>query len=1223
MTPLNLPLDGKPAGGATLIEASAGTGKTYALTTLAARLIVEGKHEIGNLLIVTFTVAATDELRDKIRKSLRAVLDLVQDGGPGGSDQARQLLARWQSLGIGTADAGRRLDQAVADLDRANVLTIHGFCQRVLQDFAFECALPFGFEVSGDGFDPIRSAVLDHWRRWLQHAREPRVRLALRKGFVPGRQGPWHQGQDPANWVARHVGKPDLLIHGAEPLDEAARRRLQEDESAWEQALDEARCELATSGSPTASQLEALRQALERPHTILLPDKKGKAPTFAGLADDGDAPAQLVACLARLDRAGKALMESCHAWLPRQRRAALEDVRRQVLGRIGEDRRLGYDDLLMAVHAALEKGPALAERIRKRYPFALIDEYQDTDRLQAAIFRRIYGRSASMVIVGDPKQSIYRFRGADIFAYLRARAEIGASDRISLDNNYRSAPGLVSALNALFGVRQPFGLPEVEFEPVAAAVTTAALRIEGEAEDARPLQFRLLPRGAGKMPKKADVAQRSAQLAAREIAHLLQGSRASIGERPVAGSDIAVLVRKKAQGRAMAEALRKRGVRSVEIGEDDVFATREAEQLERLLWALAKPQSADRVRGALASDLFGMDACQLARLVDDDDAWNQWRERIEHWRGIWEAGSVATMIRRLLWNFAVDATAADAPEPALGGAGQLLRHPDGARRLTNTLHLADLLQQAEAAGPLSPTGVATWLSRRRIRGAHADEVAQLRLESDERLVKIITIHRSKGLEFPIVFCPFAWDGRSPSDSRGGRQDAQFHNRRDRELPELLHLSPTASEHDSEWLEDFSEEVRLLYVALTRAQHRCVVTWAQANRSQYAPLAWLLRQGEDEDAGTAAKEDPVVALRAAAAAAGELDPAAWLAQAQALVERCPDGISAATAAAGEGPPTGTQLGDPAPALGVRELRRPLRLIRQMTSYSALAGSGGVARAHLEHEAVERPDRDLDQSDGAAAEAETEAEAAAPMERSARTFPAGIRVGNCLHDVFEQLARDGVAAAATVVRATLARHRIDAAWCEVAENMAVNAWTAPLRPNSGPGAGRAWRIADVARPVPELEFHLPVAGLDRRRLGRVLADHGYGNPLAHAEAGRIEGYLRGFIDLVAAHDNCWYVVDYKSNRLGTQAADYAAPRLEAAMGRQGYRLQFLLYLLALHRYLKLRVADYAYDRHVGGAFYLFVRGIEAGGDGQARGIHFDRPGAACIEAMDACFAGGPQP
>ena len=1217
-TPLNLPLDREPEGGRiTLIEASAGTGKTYALTTLAARLIVENRHEIGNLLIVTFTVAATDELRDKIRKSLRAVLNLARDEKPDDADQATELLARWKSLGITLADAARRLDQAVADLDRANVLTIHGFCQRVLRDFAFECGLPFGFDVSGDGFDVISSAVQDHWRRWLHRAPEPRIRFALGRRFVLGQEG----SQNPASWVARHAGKPDLRICGAEPLDEPAQRTLQEAEAAWEQALNSAQRELAASApSLAAAQLEPIRHALERPHTMLWASKR-EQPTFVALAKGCGAPAKLTDGLAPLDRAAAGLIDACKAWLPRQRRAALEEIRERVLSRIGEDRQLGYDDLLIAVHAALGARPALAARIRERYPFALIDEYQDTNRLQADIFDRIYGGgSGSMVIVGDPKQSIYRFRGADIFAYLRASAAIDASARLNLASNYRSTPQLVRAVNALFGVRQPFGLPEVAFSPVAPAGVTAALRIDGETEDAKPLQFRLLPKGAdGKVLAKGGVAPRAARLAALEIANLLQAARcgrATIGERPVAGSDIAVLVRKTAQGRQMAEALRQRGVRSVEIGEDDVFATREAQQLERLLWAVAKPHSAARARGALASDLFGMDACQLARLADDDDAWNLWRERLDHWRSIWEAGGVATMIRRLLWNFAGDAASAQGPEPALGGAGQLLRHRDGTRRLTNTLHLADLLQHAEAAGPLSPSSLATWLSRRCARHADADEVAQLRLESDEQLVKIVTIHRSKGLEFPIVFCPFAWDGSSPRQTRSGRWDAQFHDRDDPDLPELLHLSPMASDCDKEWLEEFSEEARLLYVALTRAQYRCVVTWAQARYAQFTPLAWLLRTAKDEDAGTDADDNLAAALREAAAAAKALSAEAWLAQAKALAERCPEGISVAKPAAMEGAPAGAQPGEPMAALSARELRRPLRRIRQMTSYSALARRGGVAQARLEHEAVEQPDRDLDQFEDA-----TPTDAPAPTERSARTFPAGTRAGNCLHDIFEQLARHGSAAAPAIVSGNLARHHIDAAWREVAQKMVINAWTAPLRPSSGPGAGRAWRIADVTRPVPELEFHLPASGLDRRELGQVLAARGYGNPLAEADAAPIEGYLRGFIDLVAEHDDCWYVVDYKSNLLGTQAADYAPERLDAAMRRQGHQLQLLLYLLALHRYLKLRLPDYAYDRHVGGAFYLFVRGIEAEGEDQLRGIHFNRPSAACIEAISACFATHP--
>ena len=1202
-TPLDLPLDGT---GTTLIEASAGTGKTYALTTLTARLIVEAEREIGDLLIVTFTVAATDELRDRVRRTLRAALRAATGQVADAGDQAQELLARWNGLGISAAAVARRLEPAVADLDRANVVTIHGFCQRVVKDFAFECGLPFGFEVSGDGFDVVSAEVRDHWRRGLYPAPMARVQFARWQRFLPKVPGmdPFGTQQNLTDWVMGHLGKPALQVRGTTPLDEAALMELAASEAAWDTALETARRSAAKGGAAEVS------EALETPLAVAFDAKA----TFAALAE-ARAESDMKRDLAALDEAAAALLATYWEWLPRARRSALEETRERVTRRGRAERLLGYDDLLLTVHDALKRVPTLGARIRRRYPFALIDEYQDTDGVQADIFQRVYGGGAgSMVIVGDPKQSIYRFRSADIFAYLRTSKSVADAARLQLAHNYRSVPRLVAAVNTVFDREHPFGLPEIRFSAATPAerATGAGLCVVGE-EDAPPLQFRLFPPNA-KVLNKNEAAPLAASHAADEIAQLLAASQeggASVDGRPLEGFDIAVLVRTGEQGRRVAGALAERGVRSVEVGVDDVFASREAEQLERLLWAIASPHSPGRMRGALAGDLFGMDAAELARLADDDDVWNAWKERLGEWRATWSAGGVAAMLRQLLKRFDLSATAAArAPN---GGARQLLRHPDGARRLTNVMHLADLLQQAEAAGRRTPAGLAAWFSRRRARVNEHDEVAQLRLESDEQLVKIVTVHRSKGLEFPIVFLPFAWDARVAPRMLW---DAQFHVRDDPGFAEVLHLAPTDADRAEARLEDFSEEVRLLYVALTRGRLRCVVTWGRVKGSEAAPLAWLLHGVAGDMAGE--PEDPVQALEAARQAAKKMKPAAWIERVEALVARCPEGIKAVELPAAA---AASKLAVERPArkpLEARRLGRALGRIRQMTSYSALAGQAGAAQSGLDHEAIERPDHDVDAaSDGD----DPHLDNAQP--RSAFTFPAGARVGRCLHEVFERIAHG--AALDVVVGEELAHHRIDGAWREVAARMVGNVWNAPLQAASGPGAGTSWCLAELQQPLPELEFHLPARHLARAALGRVLAAHGYGPSLPETGEQPLEGYLRGFIDLVAEQDGCWYLIDYKTNLLGREAGEYAPPRLAQAVARHGYHLQYLLYLLALHRHLRLRLPGYAYEQHIGGVFYLFTRGVE-GADAaptSRRGIYFDRPSEACIDAMDACFAGSEAP
>ena len=770
---------------------------------------------------------------------------------------------------------------------------------------------------------------------------------------------------------------------------------------------------------------------------------------------------------------------------------------------------------------AVAASPDLAARIRERFPCALIDEYQDTDRVQADIFERIYSLSGvadgaeagRIFIVGDPKQSIYRFRSADVFAYLKASAGISQEERLRLGRNYRSVPELAGAVNALFGRPHPFVLPHIDFEAVTSAYPTTAPRLVVEGErDVAPLQFRVLPVQGRKRPTKGDATSTAAARAAAEIARLLAlgaGGRARIGDRPLTGGDIAVLVRKTDQGRVIAEKLRGHGIRSVEIGDADVFESREAEQLERLLWAISKPQSPDRVRGALAGDLFSLDAPELARLVDDDEAWNVWKERLEAWRGIWEARGVATAIRRLLWDFESvrhPVTREREDEHAPHGVARMLRHPEGARRLTNVMHLAELLQQAEADGRLSPTGLAAWFSRRRVNARRGDEVAQLRLESDEDLVKIVSIHRSKGLEFPIVFLPFAWDARTPAQNRRDRVDAVYHDRTEVDYPEVLQLRPDDAAFESEWLEDYSDEARLLYVALTRARLRCVVTWGAANQSEHAPLGWLLQApGAD---GADGAEDPESALATAAAASKERSAPDWEEALARVAARCPGAIGIETLSGADAPEP-VRPDAPAAVLRARRLERALRRTRQMTSYSALARGTGAAATTPDHEVVEMPDHDGDDAPQTDAEIEgTHSDLREASERTPFTFPSGPRAGNCLHRIFERLdaRHESVQDLDALCRESLAAHGFGAEWADVARTMVENARRVRLAASAGPGVGAGFRLRDLARPIAEMEFHLPAHRLDRQRLGATLAAHGYGNPFARAgepSAGEREG------------------------------------------------------------------------------------------------------------------------
>ena len=1318
-TPLDLPLGD---GGTTFIEASAGTGKTHALTTLVARLVLEEEWPIDRILVVTFTRAATAELRDRIRRVLGVTLAATRarmhendpdaglfDSEPDGPEtdpdgpktdpdgpeidpdagildsepgrpeidpQARDLLAAWER-GEGEADyalAARRLEAAMHDIDRANVFTIHGFCQRVLVDLAFESGFPFGCEVVGDGGAMVAGAVRDFWRRRLYPASMLLMGHAVENKFLPAGL---------AGWVSGRRAKVGAELAGCDAPAESMDAR----EAAWRAVFDAVRlewerhasgfCEEILEGpwlnrrsygvrraNGELAELRALFGASEaRLPPSGLAGRYGRERLSQACKKGFALPANpLFDAFDRLEEASGELRATFDRWLRWTRREALTDARQSVRRRIRTDRRLAYDDLLIELDEALggAGGKRLAAQIRRAFPCALIDEYQDTDPVQARIFSRICGearatsaeaggaRPGPFIVVGDPKQSIYRFRGADVFAYLASRRTAGT--RLHLDRNWRSVPALVEAVNAMFAGAAPFVTPEIEYRPVAAAEDgDNPLRAPSRA-GAGPLELWLLPRPQqGKPLAKKDANPVVAGAAANEVARLVEcGARgeAAIGDRPLTGADVAVLVRTREQGRQMAAALRERGVRSIEIDDGSVFRTREAEQLERLLWALAEPGREARVRGALAGDLFGLDARALQALGDDEEAWGAWAGKLADWRSHWESRGIGSVLLRLL--------------EGEGGATHLLGHRDGARRLTNFRHLAELLQAAETRERLAPAELAAWLNHRRADSDGPDDDVKLRIDSDEELVRIVTVHGSKGLEFPVVFCPFAWDARSPRRRRDA-VDAVYHRGAADSYREVIDLDPDERAEAVEWLEEFSESVRLLYVALTRAKHRCVVAWGQVHGAGHAPLAWLLHRSAtgrtaEVDSGPAEPDTAVAALRAVAARFDGLGAQEWLAEVEAFARRLPGAVSTSVLDP-KPPPVHAPVpseGAP-PALTVREPRRPLRRIRSLTSFSALsAGAGspghvpGRARAGHEEAEVDRPDHDQHQGPADAAGDDTGAAGAPASERTAFTFPRGPVAGSCLHRMFEHLDLSPATGSERpgldeICRDALADFGIDGAWRTVARTMVERTRSVllrepePERPDGASGAGdragsgriaatNGFRLADPHRRLVELEFHFPVEGLDRDRLAVRMVEHGYPHPFARAgEAGTsgspqsIHGFLRGYVDLVVEHAGRWYVLDYKSNWLGPAPADYGPDALAAAMHAGGYTLQSLIYLVALHRYLSVRLPGYEYERHVGGAFYLFVRGIDPAA-GMRRGVYFDRPTTACLLALDDCFRGG---
>ncbi len=1307
-----------PLDGIRLVEASAGTGKTWNICGLYLRLLLERALPVESLLVVTFTKAATAELSGRIRARIAETVGVLEGAVAAEDPFVTRLIDAALGRGLTHEQIVTRLRLALQTFDEAAIFTIHGFCQRALADTPFAAGLPYELELVEDDSALRLEAVQDFWRREVAGG-----------GLSPLLADYLLQcGDSPQAWadmLQRHMARPcararwDDAVAGEEDAH-AACMPTEDDVDGAAAAADEGTQGLAARRLDAAyAALQALAGRLDeavaavlgalaglnansyKPEGVarsaaqwrdwlaaghaLQPLPAGKDSKLALLAADtlaarataagrksGLAPPQhpFFDAAAELLAARAAVDDSLSSARLRLLRRFLEHTASDLRQRKRERRQIAFDDILWNAHRALHDGeqPWLAAALHARYPVALIDEFQDTDPLQFGIFDRIYhaeGRHGTLFLVGDPKQAIYSFRSADLFTYLAARER--TDSRHTLRHNQRSAPALIEACNRLFGANPAvFMMDGLDYVRVGAGSRERAqLQDDTASGPVPPLQLWRIPRdesgdeagggegneeGGGSRLPRALALQRAALATAAEIARLLAAGaqgRVRIGDTPLAPADIAVLVRSHGQGARMRRALAAFGVGSVELSQASVYHTDDAEELERVLLAVAEPLRERRVKAALATAAMGRDAAALARLAEDEGALLATLDAFARWRELWLGRGFGVMLRQWM-----------ADE---GVAARLLARPDGERRLTNLMHLAELLQQD--AGSAAPEALLRTLASRRA-DPGGGEAIQLRLESDRNLVQIVTIHRAKGLEYGVVFCPFLFDGYNRN---GG--DGPMRAWHDDDGTLVLDYRAGAGD-DAEVKarlrrEQQAEDLRLIYVALTRAVHRCYLVVGS-----YASLSFGRRNHSEGGRSLLNWMVAGAGMSAQEWAAHKPTPAGIDAHWRALVSAATHGgqpvMQLSELPAGEGAP----LAPPATAGQRPRAQRPPPLPSgwRVGSFSALISGASHERAAQDHDAAALPAREIrllaanvadvpdvagvlaaddrgtapsgvsEQAAPAALELQAGLRPHAPAADDILRFPRGPAAGDCMHAVFETIDFTDPTGWDEAIDAALAMHPQSLA--DGGGSGARGAEQSRLRlrrmlrglledvlsttlleaEGEAEGGAPALRLAELprARRLVELGFHLPAPRLSAGQLNAWLAAQGYGVPrLGFAD---LDGYLKGFIDLVFEHGGRFWVLDWKSNHLGDQPEDYAPARLELAMQAHGYHLQHLIYSVALHRHLARSLPGYDPARHFGGALYLFVRGVRPQWriDGWAAGVFHHRCPPATLRALDDLLA-----
>lgn len=1167
LDPLRLPLIGER-----LIEASAGTGKTFTIAALYLRLLLGLGGEaaypraisVEELLVVTFTEAATEELRGRIRSNIHE-LRIACLRGESDNPLYSALLAEIADKD----DAAKTLLLAERQMDEAAVFTIHGFCQRMLSLNAFESGMLFEQQLIEDESRLRYQACADFWRRHC---------YPLTRDIAAVIHDVWKGPRDLLKSLDRWLqGEAPQLKSPPAPNETLAERhqqiiaRIDSLKQQWREQVGEIEGVLENSGldrrkfnrGNQGKWMEKVNAwAQEETLSYQLPDALEKfAQSFLleRTKAGGEPPVH------PLFSAVESLLASSLTLTDLVLARAMVEIRDAVAREKRRRGELGFDDMLSRLDEALrgDSGETLASAIRQRFPVAMIDEFQDTDPQQYRIFRRIWRRQpeTALLLIGDPKQAIYAFRGADIFTYMKARGDVAA--HYTLDTNWRSSPGMVGSVNRLFSLSDnPFMFHEIPFLPVKAAAKNKGLRFTVDAADVPAMNVWLMP---GDTVGSGDYQTFMAQLCATQIRDWLsagQQGRALLwrGEtsRPVQASDITVLVRNRLEAAQVREALQTLGIPSVYLSNrDSVFETLEAQELLWLLQAVLAPERENTLRSALATSMFGLTALDIENLNQDEQAWDALVEEFSEYRQIWRQRGVMPMLRALM-------TARHIAENLLATRG-------GERRLTDILHISELLQ--EAASQLeSEHALVRWLAQHIAEPDSNAASQQMRLESDKHLVQIVTIHKSKGLEYPLVWLPFI--------ARFRKQDQAFYHDRET-FAAVLDLGQDEASLELAEAERLAEDLRLLYVALTRAVWHCSLgveplSSRKSGNSDFhlSALGRLLQAGEAMDAaGLAARLADFCHGDIALQRPGELDLTPWQAPAATI-----------------------------PRLSARELQRRIADDWRVTSYSGLQQHGFSGGQDL------LPRLDVD--------AAGVGEVVEEPQLTPHQFPRGAAPGTFLHSLFEELDFTQPVPEGWMAE-KLQLSGFDAQWAPV-----LTDWLGGVLKTRLPGPDIALNQLAARDKQVEMAFYLPIAQLlTAERLDALIRQY---DPLSAdtppLDFRQVRGMLKGFIDLVFRHEGRYYLLDYKSNWLGEDREAYTRPAMEQAMRAHRYDLQYQLYSLALHRYLRHRLADYDYDRHFGGVIYLFLRGMDGQEGGQ--GIFTTRPVRPLIDGLDQLFAGETQ-
>ncbi|MCX8123141.1 MAG: exodeoxyribonuclease V subunit beta [Spirochaetes bacterium] len=1206
--------------GINCIEASAGTGKTYTISHLYLRLMIGKCLNIDNILVVTFTNAATNELRSRIRSLIKIANEMLEDRCD--SEVVKkysELYEYLKNICIDYNDQSccskkiikKKLELALHEIDKAPIYTIHSFCSRTLNEYAFESRSLFGSRLVEDVTPFMQRVVEDFYYTKIAPLGEEFIAL-----FV-------HNKDDFVSWLMQLLRKlpddPDIVILPEVAFDPDTVKQLVEQlaqkittirtmfEREFGAIADNYHKALAegvlNKRSYREDDIDKLKEALAMLSVYTALDdeiystvKKFSLTRLLSMmnreSNKGNKTYQWHTFFTLLDECSKTIVA-----IKVQIIAAYRDfiLTHPNLYSQYRDRYniISFRDILKDMYNALQDGvdSKLAIMVRKRFKAALIDEFQDTDPLQYTIFTTIFNKpDYTLYIIGDPKQAIYSFRGADVFAYIKARKN--AKEKYTLDKSYRSTPALTKAINYIFGrLNNPFVFDEIAYNPVES-------KIQNSCFDNGALQIWFLksvPGVSDNIP--IGIARKIiAKNIALEIQKLM-GPSYTIDGRRLQYSDIAILVRKHHEAQLVQDVLRQYNIHSVVYSRQSVFSSSEVWELLHILEAIIHPSSTADVKRALVTSFFGYSAEDIIKL-EQQGSLDTIKMQCAAYQKTWELKGFIVMLQHLLHDDTIVKKESDNDTVSQ----RLLRFPDGERVMTNILHCAEILTDIERQKKLDPIALVEWFKKAIYYKANIEE-QELRLESDANAVKIVTVHASKGLEYPVVFCPYLFDSsglddvfvfhdnnyiNDINDINDTEEDVKtcvcFKFKKDQveekaaifgnEVYDKLELRAK--------YEQLAESLRIAYVAITRAKYRCYIGWGNINATRTSALQYLFHFNDNQATiskfieGTTHKHVDLYS---------DLDKFKYKLNGTIKIKEIEDQPVR---------PLDTMQQIYSQPISARHIEKTIAPGWQLTSYTALSYKRDDERS----DEIQLPVIDQKQSQG----------------NSIFTFPAGSIPGLCIHKIFETVDFTDSNSIPDVVARVLPVYGIDMQWADVITTMVKNVITVPLHESFIPLSH-----VPTNKRRNEIEFYYPIENLTSKKLIEVFNEHSlftqqYGQALQQLWFADISGFMHGYIDMVFEHDGAYYIVDWKSNLLGTSIDDYHRSKLHNTIASHLYFLQYTIYAVALHRYLELMLGkSYNYQKQFGGIFYIFVRGVDSV-KGCEYGIFYDKPDIHIIEKIN---------